>query len=291
MSAGLDRTDGVLAVMRHEVVAINVVDIAIVVVVATGRTVHLHGIDPHVLLQVLVVVVNAFVDDADNHVRMAGFDRPGAGGIDIATRGGMVARTIVDIVPLLGKKRVVEEDGRHVVEFDARDELHHVNILQGRNGLAGLGERHIGVEMDVIPKVKAPGAVSGFPLPCRRENAGHRGVRQRREVRAAGFGPGRLTLEFHTDNARDAVLRHLDGRGSLVLGVADHRLLRTRRQGQKKNGKEKTTAVSHNNKINISSTGGPDHPPPSGSGIKRTYPGHYRTKIKKSGDISTTASL
>ena len=202
-----------------------------------------------------MVVVDTFVNDADDHVRVTGLDRPGAGGIDVATRNGIVARTVVDIVPLLGKKRVVEEDGRHIIEFDARDELHHIKIVQGRYGLARLGEWRIFIKVNVIPEMQAPGAMARFPLPCGRENAGHRCVRQGREVRTAGFRLDGISFKLHPDDARDAVVRRLDGYVAPGRSIANNGLLRTCRKQSKRESPKQN--FSHSKDIGLKSTWNP----------------------------------
>ena len=76
-----------------KVVSVNIVDESIAVVV-NSITCDLAGIDPHVGLQILVIVVNSRVDNPDNDVG-TGCDLPGFQAIDI---GIFYSATLAEVV-------------------------------------------------------------------------------------------------------------------------------------------------------------------------------------------------
>ena len=94
-----------------EVIAMNVVDVAVFVVILSVAGDFL-GVDPHVGLKVRVVVFHAFIDHRYDDFRIACDDLPYILDVDVSSR---VCRscdafvTDVDVVPLVLERRVVED--------------------------------------------------------------------------------------------------------------------------------------------------------------------------------------
>ena len=132
-----------VGVVGLEVVAVDVVDepVAVVVDAVAGD---LAGVDPDVVLQVRVQVVDTRVDNRHDDVGTAGGDVPGLGGVDVGV-GQAVGLAGVVQADLLGEPWVVGErllSPHAQVGFEARDQgmvgKQFANLVGG--GVAGIDQ-------------------------------------------------------------------------------------------------------------------------------------------------------
>ena len=169
-----------LAFVGAEVVAVDIVDITVAVIVLAGLAVELGQVDVEVLAQVLVAGVDTAVDDGDDNVGRAGRDLPGVKEVDVGSGDavGYVAEVLV--VPLERHLRVVPRHSRGCgtrggVAFEQaegsaallqRHRCHCLGALYARRcgkHLAGLFGADVTVEADGVPAVEAVfGALCGI---------------------------------------------------------------------------------------------------------------------------------
>ena len=222
-----DLAEGRRAVGGHEAVAVDIVDVAVVVVILSGIAVQLGLVDPHVLVEVFVVEIRALVVDGHDHLRLAGLDLPGVEGVHVAAFRPLRLSAGILVMPLDREVRIV----KRILQLHTADlghEFHDRDLLQIGDGVARPGQRQAAVEVDVIPEVQAGGAVARLPFPCGRESTGHRIVAQGGQVQPLGLGPDKrgFFLEFDPDDAGHGAGRHFDGRfgrfpdGGPGLGLA-----------------------------------------------------------------------
>ena len=149
---------GTIVGFNHEVVAVDVVDVAVVVVVDSGSSVGLGLVDPHVAGKVFVLILRSGVADGYYHVAGAGGDLPGGEKVDVGAGYRAALGSGIVEVPLLPEVRVVEASGSGLGR-------HHIGDA-GDSGSGGqvagrLGQREFGGEADVVPAVQAGFAVAG----------------------------------------------------------------------------------------------------------------------------------
>ena len=127
-----------------EVIAVDVVHIAVSVIIDARLAVELRLIYQHVCGKVRMVVFHTAVDDGHDHPRVSSCQFPGLCHIDVCTGHGLCADGlvgIVDIMPLPEQLRVIEI-GCH------RSPGHAVGCFRERYGLARIGPVHPGIELD-----------------------------------------------------------------------------------------------------------------------------------------------
>ena len=220
--------------VRDEIIAVDIVDEAVAVVVDAGEAVGLSFVDEHVGGEVLVGVVDAAVDDCDNHLGASGSLLPGVEEVDVGTGTGVGYGAVVVVVPLKGQARVVERHcggghGRSHLLADLHEIIATLHTLHGHDFMslhnAG-GTLHQGhgllgsdrfVELDVIPAVEAPFGMALGRSRGRHEHGLHGDrikflSRSRERLKAGGelrslpghsglpaYLCGGLRLEFHPD--------------------------------------------------------------------------------------------
>ena len=229
---------------RHgaEVVAVDIVYIAIAIIVDTGGTVELGLVYIHVLCEVLVAVVHTTVDNGHNHLGISGGHLPCLGKVDVGAGHSAGYGAIVVVVPLCRKLRVVEHvvgrsslhrwtgGGNEIaVAFHERHRhngLRFLNAGYGFENLASLLRFYRFIEFYHIPAVEAIlGSLGGKFFGIREHRSYAHGfnllgcTRQwcRADIKLAlGFHarrradkPGCFGLEFHTDHTRTRLLRLL----------------------------------------------------------------------------------
>ena len=176
------------AVVSDEIVSVDVVHVAVVVVIFSRQAVEFGLVYPHVGGQVFMGVIHTHVVDGHNDFGIAGFNGPGFEGIDIAAFGVLVSIAEILVMPLRGKSGVVERIIGLAHSLYFRDKLHNVNQVLVQQGIAGLGERQGFVKDEVVPQVQAGSPVTGFPFACFRESPNHGIVAQGRQVQPGGLG-------------------------------------------------------------------------------------------------------
>ena len=179
-----------------EVVAVNVIHIAVAVVVDARRAVQFGLVDPHVGGQVFVVVLDALVHDGDDHVGIARRELPGSVyvgvGAQLARLREDVSRVVVVPLHLLRAFALVEREGdvAHLVCDGAGDALRpgggrcraavvrsfggqrvfdDFDVLARREQAGHLARRDRRVVFGVIPEVQAFPAGAFFETPAVRE--------------------------------------------------------------------------------------------------------------------------
>jgi len=179
-----------IAVVVEEVVAVNVVNVTVAVIVhAIARD--LAGIGPYVLREVGVVVVDACIDDRDHNVGRPGLDVPRRGGVDV---GIGIPAALAGVVhpPQILEARIVGDRARRVdvVGLRVRHAWHH------REGGDSLFHRHAGRKPDDL---EATHAVQGATAHRTDHRACHglRGL-----ARGVAVAHEHLTLEVRVPRSR-----------------------------------------------------------------------------------------
>ena len=161
--------------IEDDVPSVNIVHIPVIVIVHAGRTVQFGFIHPHVPGKVGMVVFHPVVGDGHYHRRVAGSDFPCFEEVDIRTLDPLGAASVVVIVPLLRKSRVVERPcprtlrsplcrdihglfGQRIPRIEHPDGIDRLHMRDsGQGAQLGLGTRHGQriVELHVVPEMKA----------------------------------------------------------------------------------------------------------------------------------------
>ena len=176
-----DRADGAgrvgaVAVVVHRVVVVgdeipaaDVVDVAVVVVIDAGLAVQLDGVDPDVVLQVIVVVVDARVDDADDGGGRSLLPGPRLERVDVGVNRSAGLAQVVH-APKICETRVVRgiQDVVRLCELDDALEGTAVQIAQRLFGREPTGEPPLAdatlAEVLHLPGTEMAAALCGTPL-------------------------------------------------------------------------------------------------------------------------------
>ncbi len=158
-----------------KVVAIHVVNIAVVVIVDTVSG-DFAGVDPHVGSQVGMVILDTLVLDADHHIAMAFFDVPGFGQVDVGIHRSAGLASVV-VMPLFAVARVVWSPAGEA-GFHSRDlilgEAQKLFLILGFSPLHALVQTAIGhhdvayvgraVILEFKPQMQSPFDVAPAPF-------------------------------------------------------------------------------------------------------------------------------
>ena len=98
----------------YKVIPVNVIGKSIAIIIHSWSPVQFCGVDPHILGEVRMVVLDTEVDYRDNHFRTSCLESPGILDVYVRTadrRRGIVLAAIVLVMPLSGQLRIVERTG------------------------------------------------------------------------------------------------------------------------------------------------------------------------------------
>ena len=117
-----------------EIVAVDVIDVAVAVIILAPLAAQFGGVDPHVGGQVGMIVIHARIDHGDDRVAAAGGGLPGLGRIDVGVGGASGLSRIVQS-PEGIKLAVIRHEGRveAIVGLGVKDP--GIRLVGGQSGI------------------------------------------------------------------------------------------------------------------------------------------------------------
>ena len=221
----------------HKVIAIDIVDKSVAVVIDIGLSVLFLFVDVEIVHQVFVSSVNTAIDNGHNDRLLAGSVLL-PHGFDVAVGsfdGTCIDRAVIIIVPLLGQKGVVKTAGSRLSGCTACRCIgiglyHRCGAHHGEDALCTLYALHLVellqhrchiftlVEIEGVPAVETFGHRSGFIDACGLEDSFH--LVGRSILQGRGHGRGH-TLHLYVAAAGGGY-RLLSARCELQMNAAFH---------------------------------------------------------------------